>query len=58
MAKAPISQINALDRLIAWVSPQAAMHRSRARAVLAHYEGATTSPQRNKRLRILSADKL
>lgn len=51
MAKAPISQINALDRLIAWVSPQAAMRRSSARAVLAHYEGATASPQRSKRLR-------
>ena len=51
MAKAKLSQPNALDRLIAWVSPQAAMRRASARAVLAHYEGATTSTQRSKRLR-------
>ena len=36
-AMTKLSQPNALDRLIAWVSPQAAMRRASARAVLAHY---------------------
>lgn len=51
MADATTTRANALDRLIAWVSPQAALRRASARAVLAHYEGASTSTQRSKRLR-------
>lgn len=34
--------MNALDRLIAWVSPQAAASRARSRVVLRNYDAATT----------------
>lgn len=46
-----VARLNALDRLIAWVYPQAAMRRASARAVLSHYESASSTSQRPKRLR-------
>lgn len=43
--------MNTLDRLIAWVSPQSAATRARARLAIKHYEAATTGRRLSGRSR-------